>query len=352
MKRTKRNPHGFALLLTLVLLMIGGVALAHVARQSAGEALHALEAREELQRRWAVTSCRETLLPRASGLLTNAVQVPVDADGVPLSGQRQVPARTDLRVSCELAGLPYDIVLTDEQAKFNPTALAGMAFEEKPILSNRALRRIVHELAGFHNRSDADQQGSVVLRPLIGLDADGKPIKDQDPASQQLDVYIGYGQLFEGVSPQALVGDASRRGVASRLTCWGDGRLNMKRATDEVVKQTLKPLLGQEGVLQLLEARAEAPGLGVSDLMQAIVDAEPAYKAVAGALLTDTSQVQGLWVVAHGRGRSWHSFSVRERVPQAELEAAEEAAAENADSSDPEEEPKPISPLRRYDFAW
>ncbi|MBX2851118.1 MAG: hypothetical protein KTR15_05160 [Phycisphaeraceae bacterium] len=352
MKRTEHNQHGFALLLTLVLLMIGGVALAHVARQSAGEALHALEAREELQRRWAVTSCRETLLPRAPGLLTKAAQGPVDAEGVPLSGRRRVPTRTDLRVSCELAGLPYDIVLTDEQAKFNPTALGAMAVEEKPILNNRALRRVVHDLAGFRNRSDADQQGSVVLRPLIGVDTDGKPIEDEDPARERHDVYSGYGQLFEGVSPQTLVGDASRRGVASRLTCWGDGRLNMKRAPDEVVRQTLKPLLGQEGVLQLLDARAEAPGLGASDLMQAVVNAEPAHKAFAAGLLTDTSQVQGLWVVAHGRGRSWHSFSVRERVPQDELEEAEEAALEDPPSNDTEAKPEPISPFRRYDFAW
>lgn len=352
MKRVNHNPNGFALLLTLVLLMIGAVALAHVARQSAGEALHALEVREELQRRWAVTSCRETLLPRASGILTRAAQGPVDAEGVPLSGRRRIPTSTDLRVSCELAGLAYDIVLTDEQAKFNPTALAAIAIEDKPISNKRALRRVVHELAGFDNRRNADQRGSVVLHPLNGVDAEGKPIEDEGPAGERQDVYGGYGQLFEGVSPQALVGDASRRGVASLLTCWGDGRLNMKRAPDEVVKRTLKPLLGQEGVLQLLDARAEAPGVEASVLMQAVVDAEPELKAIATSLLTDTSQVQGLWVVAHGRGRSWHTFSVRERVPQHELEEAEEAAAENADSSDPEEQPKPISPLRRHDFAW
>ena len=351
MRRTKRNSCGFALLLTLVLLMIGGIALAHVARQSAGEALHALEAREELQRRWAVTSCRETLLPRASGLLTQAAQGPVDAEGVPLSGRRRVPMSTDLRVSCELAGLNYDIILTDEQAKFNPATLAAMAIEEKP-MTNRALQRIVYELGGFDNRRKLGQQGNVVLRPLIGVDADGKPIEDDGSESERPDVYVGYGQLFEGVSPEALVGDASRRGVSSRLTCWGDGRLNIKRAADEVVEQTLEPLLGQEAVRQLLEARAEAPGLGVNELMQAVVDADPEFKATATVLLAEISQVQGLWVVAHGRSRSWHTFSVREQVPKHELEAAEEAAAETADPTDKKAESKPISPFRRYDFAW
>ncbi|MGB0766887.1 MAG: hypothetical protein ACPGYV_04180 [Phycisphaeraceae bacterium] len=152
MKVKRRRQSGFALLLTLVLLMIAAVALSHTARLSAGEALHALEQSEQLQRRWAVASLRETLLPRAAGLLAEASAVPVDENGDPILGPNRALPGTDLRVRCELAGLGYDLVFTDEQAKFNPTIFAALQHDDRPLFNKRQLRSTIQELTGLGPR--------------------------------------------------------------------------------------------------------------------------------------------------------------------------------------------------------
>ena len=62
--RAPRGQPGFVLLMSLVLILLAGVALAHVAHRSIRGALESQSAAEELRRRWAVTSCRATFLPR------------------------------------------------------------------------------------------------------------------------------------------------------------------------------------------------------------------------------------------------------------------------------------------------
>src|SRR5207245_741768 len=39
-----------------------------------------------------------------------------------------------------------------------------------------------------------------------------------------------FGQVFDRPAPQDLIGPAGHSGLADRLTCWGDGRLNFRRA--------------------------------------------------------------------------------------------------------------------------
>lgn len=347
----RRSQHGFALLLTLVLLMIGAIALSHVVRQSTGEALHALEAREELQRRWAVTSCRETLLPRAEGLLAKDARGPVDEDGVPIAGANQTPPGTDLRVSCELAGLEYDIVLTDEQAKYNPTVYGGLIFDEKPFLNKRTLRRVVQELAGDQGNSSDGKEGFVILRPLVGVDAEGQPIDEDEQGEHTHDVYTSYGQLFDGVSARTLLGETYRPGAASNLTCWGNGQLNLRRAPNAVVRRALSPVLGHEGVAQLLDARRNNPGLGPDAWLKDVADTAPDHKALAGSLVTDSSQAQGLWVVAYGRSRSWYTFTVRAQLPPEE-EHEQTTALSGISAQDNDTFPELIERVRRYDYAW
>ena len=63
---------GFGLLLVLVLVVLAGAALTHVAWHSLVGALQSRQQVEELRRRWAVKSLRAALLDRAEELLDAA----------------------------------------------------------------------------------------------------------------------------------------------------------------------------------------------------------------------------------------------------------------------------------------
>lgn len=343
--------HGFALLLVLVLVMLAGVALAAVARQSVREALETRGATEALQRRWAVISCRSTLLPRVQGALAQADAVPTGEDGRPLPGTPPREPDAHRWYRCTLAGIDYDLVLTDEQAKYNPTVM-------RLLTDDRAMRDALRDLTPSGAGSAARREQRVALRPLVGIDASGRPIEERPGEQQRHAAYAGYGQLFADSSPRALLGTADRPGAAHRVTCWGDGRLNIERAPRRVVMAALEPVLGRDGVNELLAARDEAPGLGLSGWLKSVGSATPTQQHQARVVLTESTQCQGLWVIARGRTRVWASLSVREVVPMSRAEA-EAQAVNNALLSqrgragdEPAEAIEPYDPVRYYDFAW
>src|SRR5688500_19347843 len=96
---------GYVLLLVLVVLAVTAAALAGVSRMSLRKALHARRAEEELQRRWAVVSCRSVLLPKAEAVLSRA--------------EKQTGATGEVRRDVRFGGQDLTLVFGDEQAKAN-----------------------------------------------------------------------------------------------------------------------------------------------------------------------------------------------------------------------------------------
>lgn len=347
MRNSARRDNGFALLLTLLLVMIAGVALVALAQQSTGEALRAVEQTEALQRRWAVTSCRATLLPRTQRLFEALNRPETDADGLPLTDAAPPEPTVHHWVRCRLAGIDYDLVLTDEQAKYNPTAMQPSIGRARNAQALRALADV--------NPTPRDEQLAVVLRPMVGFSIDGKAIKpppqdtpgsadDSDNArepAEPTDFYAHFGQVYDNAAPQALLGSQAAPGPASRVTLWGDGRIRLAHAPDPVVNQFVRQLLGQDAAKQFMQARREAPERGVAGWLAAATSAEAKDMLAAKKLIVDNTDCHGLWVVARGRTRSWHTFSVRVMRPGAP--ADEQAISPDRAADDPQPENKPGS---------
>jgi len=121
MKRRSQQP-GFALLMTLVLVLLAGVALTGLARRSMERAVDAQGAAHELKRRWVITSSRAALLGRAEQILRNAEQPDPESQQRDTETAPRTPVPR-LFVSCELAGIDYTLAITDEQAKLNANRL-------------------------------------------------------------------------------------------------------------------------------------------------------------------------------------------------------------------------------------
>lgn len=293
--RRRSAQSGFALLLVLVLVLLAAISLAGMARRSMVEALEARTAVEDLQRRWAVTSCREALLPRA-GMLLEEAERGKGAGGEP-SERYLNPPMVERRITCRLAGLDYELIVADEQAKLN-------------------VNRLVEEMSRGEARSEvarliADAGGGFVGRSGVRIRtlALGESLSRQ---TGNLSKLAGYGQVFGAVSPQRLVGEGRWTGLAHAVTCWGDGKVNLRRAPDAVVERACEHRIGREAVALLLEARHGDPYRTIAEILGDLDELDRGEKQLVRECVTDASACHGLWVIAHGRQRSWYTLVVGE----------------------------------------
>jgi hypothetical protein len=299
---------GFALLMALVLVLIAGAVLAAIARRSAVAALEARGAVAELKRRWAVASCRRALLIRVGDLLDEPEKGGPDGpdNSARPSARRPMP---QMRIPCRLAGQEYLLILTDEQARLNVNRL----LDRSPGAAEESLYRFLSNAAD--HRID---RRAIRLRPTV-LGSPG-----QMPGRSRLN---SFGQVLEGASPAELIGeDGGEPGLATWLTCWGDGTVNLHRAPPAVIRQACEGQLSRAAVDAILAARQRLPDASTPQVLNAIAELTAQERAKAMALFTDRPRCFGLWMVTRDPQRSWHAFAVGVKAGPGPREAG--AAAE------------------------
>lgn len=285
------------MLITLLVVMLAGVALGALARRSVSDAVAARTAVESLQRRWAVASARSALLGQVEEVLASAEA------GLDLSVYRakmaagevvvyQHAPAAELRVVCELADMPFELVLTDEQARLNVNDVLARS----DLASLQAqVRRLAEEGVG----------GGVLRSMPVLL----RPQSTKLPGGRERMTFGSYGQVFASPDPAVLVGGEVGRGAASRLTCWGDGRVNVRRASDAVLRAAVGRSADPQAVSDLLEVRRESPFLGLAAMLGRVDRLNADERRAVTLRLTDASTCHGLWVVARGPQRSWFAFA-------------------------------------------
>lgn len=282
--------------MTLVLVLLAAVGLAGLARRSMLGALESRAGVEELQRRWAVTSLRSTLSMSIERLLEEAER----GGASPLSNSDQtgdVPKvylnapQARVRQTCHLAGVRYDLVLTDEQAKLN-----------------------VNHLIGRDGRSRAQLAVKRLVRRTLASNASAIKVNFQRTGrgggGARTPMLLGFGQLFDHASPTYLVGEGHRKGVAETLTCWGDGKVSLRRAPDEVIEQACEKDLGKGVVSSLLAARKQNPYRDLNGIVKGMRDVDGDRLTKVFKHVTDRSTCHGLWIIAHGEQRAWYTLMI------------------------------------------
>lgn len=285
--RYTRQHRGFALLMTLGLVALAAVALEHVARQALTRVLLAQQSVEDLQRKWATRSCTETFLPLCEQVLREAEREQ-HASG-------RVGGVREERLTLRLAEVDYTLVFSDEQSKVNVNALLQSS---TPAAAGLRLRKLMDSLS----RGDGVSV-SVTFRPITLLDEGAR-------RTARIPLISAFGQVFPESTPATLLGDKFKPGPTSFVTCWGSEKLNFHRADEQLLKLWIEPELGRASTRQLLEARASAPSLPLDELLEQASGLTEEHKALCRQFMTDHSTCHGLWVVASGPMRNWHTFTV------------------------------------------
>jgi hypothetical protein len=286
MQTTADKNSGFVLLLVLVVLAIGGTLLAIAARHSGQDAIRAGNAQRQVQLRWGRLSCQDLLLPKASLPLQEQDKQANPGEAPNLEAWR----------SLTLGGLDFCLILGDENAKANPNVLGMDSPGQDPQTAQVYLQRSLLKL-----QSGLGQTIPVQLRPLT------EPITD-DLALKV--IYPTFDHALAINHPSELVGDLTAEGpvLRRRITCWGSGQLDLRRADMAVIREMLGPYL-TDGEMSLLDLARRRPNFSLSSaLAQLKLPKEQVARITP--LVTDTPNCYSLWVVAKDKTRSWYSLSV------------------------------------------
>lgn len=308
MRPASSRQRGFMLLLTLVLLTIVAVGSAQIARRSLQQATVAVRAEEDLQRRWLVRTAEDVLLPRADAAIeASNEKEPAGGDGLTEAVRR-----------VDVGGYEVELRFTDEQAKINANVL----------LERMGRRAAQQRLATLIRQAGID--GRVELRPLSKLDRELQGARADWPALASFDqILAASGSTARAELPGAGA-ELPGAGAGAGVTLWGDGRVNVRRASRGVLEAALAPELGPYEIDRLLTLRREEPDERLAQWLSRL-ELSRRQRDELEDRLTETSRYFGLGITIHGEHRAWRRFVVGRRVdldagledqpPQARLDA-------------------------------
>lgn len=269
----------FALVMTLLLLVMLGAVLGQVCRASLLKAVQIQHAQEELQLRWARLSLQHFVLPQAERVLQQAEQ---RSDG---------PVVTR-RITTQLNGRPLLLVFADEQAKANLNAVYSRR-------GRGVTLQTLYQLAG---------------ETRAGLTVRLRPLESGFPSNSHWPVLGSFAQLFLDPMPTRLFGDAERDGASGaycNLTLWGTGRVNFHRAGRTVLLAVCQPEMGAAEVQKLMNLAREMPQLDLTHIL-ALAEMKDEQRQAAAKMLTDRSVCHSLLIVDEGGHRPRYHFVVED----------------------------------------
>jgi hypothetical protein len=277
----------FVLVMVLALLTVCALCLAGLARRGLDASEQVASAQSDTQRRWGILSCERTYLPLAKDLMEGA------AAKLPAQG-RVWPLPSSVSAQFDLGELHFSVLLADEDAKANLNTIARSSPD-----GPRTVASLLEETsAGF--------DGLVVnVQPLaIENTAPGKS------SNQVRGILRSWGQVFE---PSHVVcpGDyaARVRDATRNITCWGSGRLNLQRASDEAIRLVCGNQITPDLVNKLIAHRHEPDVTGLEALLESLA-LRKADRATLERLLTDRSSRYSLWITVQNPRRRWATLAI------------------------------------------
>jgi len=265
-RRPSRRRPGFVLLMTLVLIAIFALAMVGLARHSLRVAFEAIECQERVQRHWGRVSLVQSALGRAEVILSER--------------DRQ---RLEIAQEVRLGGTRFVLVLGDEGAKVNLNHVYQRG-------GTAAIRKVTDELVGI-----------LPLRyqrnPPNAKAGDFKP-------------YQSWGQVFDCRSlsnSETAVRTLMQAGA--QVTCWGSGKLNVRRASQPSVETVCRIAGATEVASKLIDELALNPTTPVEELLSRF-DLQDSQRQELSGWLSDHSTCYSLWITMVDNTRSRHEMHI------------------------------------------
>jgi hypothetical protein len=257
-KRASKSRGGFVLLMVIVLVGLTGLLLAKLAQRSLSVGQRVADRLDELQVRWATTTLEQVIAYQAMPLIDRQ-----------LNGQdSRPPFGLPLRIELPLGNNVYQLVIDDESAKVNLNRIFALNG------ANGLLQTLSRLGLG-------DVAATLPTRSLAG--------------QEHLE---SWGQI---VSPELMpINTDPSTWLINRMqsvTLWGNGTLNINRASDHALDTVCQPAIGPLKTSKLLTLRSEEPQMKLEELI-AKLDLKSAERGRLQIWLAETSGSASVWLTA------------------------------------------------------
>lgn len=302
----RRHPRrGYLLLAVIAVLILVVTSLSTLATLSLRKGLEASDAERSLQHRWGALTIERTMLSQAASVFQQ--QEDEWAQRAP-----GTPAPTTFRTRVRLGEAYYDILLGDEDAKLNLNAVYHLG---GPNRTDQALAQIGGPAMAMARR----------LRPAVppirpDRERSGRESSESDPEqegednSELPDAFRSWGELLDLTRLDAgIARDASLPNLTTGLTCWGNGQLNIRRASDDAILALARLVIQDGAARRMVQRFRQNPTSTLALLLQTEVSNEEDRQRLA-ELMSETSTNFSIWIDVSSRGGgSLRSFSVMRR---------------------------------------
>ena len=274
-RRPRRN--GYILLMTLALIAISSIALAGMARHSMNRALEANREEKRLQLKWLRATATDSIVSSAAAALPI---VPAQAGEVSTASLKST--RTQMNLP---SGWSLSVTVSDESAKANLQTL--LRFREPG-----------KALAGELLRSHA------LLTQFLGSASE----------STKSRAIRNWGDVFEYPAGQSSVDTArSIRNATKEITCWGDGRINLERASSDLV-QSVCQLVASDEVAREFVARLRAHGAKDLNKLTTGLEVNEGELQALRNIVSNQSRCYSLWLEINLQEQTWTTLHVLDKT--------------------------------------
>jgi hypothetical protein len=292
MKRERRS--GYVLLMVLAVSVLVITVLATLAKVSLRRGLQAADAEVSLQQRWGTQTLQNAVLRRAGAVFE--LREKQHQELVAAKRASPVPPPPTIRTALTLGGVTFDLLLGDEDAKVNLNALyhqSGLAKTEQ------AISAITGQAGTMAVRlTPACEPASLQRRKSTTATS-----RDTDDQPDSRDAFRSWGEVFDLQSlQQQFNSPAALPLLTSDLTCWGNGQLNFRRASDRAILAVTGAVVQPGGAARLLQRYRSSTAATPSVLLQTEVN-RPRDRQRLSEMVSETSTNFSLWIHASAKGR-------------------------------------------------
>lgn len=292
MNTSSRHPghsQGFALILTLVLLVIAATVFASVARVSYSKAIEVSHYERKLQQQWLIRSAQASVLDQAQSIFQNE-KSPDREQGITLNIPTPRSDKHIIEINFEIAGNQIKLHLQDEQAKANLNTLLKDSKRQAVILKVRPIL--------LNQQFVTQSQLHFDLRPVV----DKHALKDVPKIGS-------LGQIFsipENVRPDDL------RLMTKHVTSYGSGKLNIKRASPQPAQLMLDGIISPTLIHKLTQASPQSETTSIEYLLKNAALSRQEQQKVKDRIVTQ-STCYSLWITMASEREQWSHWVVKDQ---------------------------------------
>lgn len=297
-------------MIVVALIVIAGLAMVSVTRESLRLATDAVEQEVELQQRWGTISLQRTLLHAAPKIFLDAQRRSlVTGAAAPLPSTAPLPS--SVQSDFLLGGLQFTTLLADEQAKLNLNTIYHTRGRNAVELTVRKMS----EFRGLPVRltpevdSEARRTPSRDRTRIREDERDPTTIEEPDGATSP-PAFRHWGQVFDlsRSSNNSLAVGRLIPAATSKLTLWGRGEINITTAPNEVVAEACREAVGPGVARQLVDQYRRNP-LNLNQLALGL-EVNDQQRQSLRRVVTTQSSTYSLWLTSKSINGSQRWFAV------------------------------------------